>query len=418
MIVKKFKRVFSLVLILAPLGCSFTPDVSGPTIVANDSWGNSASQAAPNSETVPPSIDPWWESFRSPRLTQFITEALAKNADIQASMQRVEAARAEAKIAGAPLLPSITYSGDIRQNNSTGGSSSQGTVGDSIVGQVGLSYELDLWGRIRSARGGALALVDLNEFDYRALRLLVSTDTAQAFTSSELLNERIELTKELVNALAEILEVVEVKHRLGALSGFEVAQQRVLVQDATASLQVLERQRRGAQHQLAALLGIPPQELLLRSEQHPEPIDVSPPPLVLPSEVIQSRPDILREEARIQAANFDVGVVRAAYFPRFTVGVSGSLTNSGLAGPWSRSTTFSEGLLGPIFQGGAIEGAVERAEAFQREALERYRQTVLTALREVEDNIVAVDKGRARWLTLQEAETSAKVAYEDRKSVV
>lgn len=386
-------------------GCSFVPEYAEPVYQGPETWSSSHVDASRNT-----GLTEWWTLFDNQALTEHVHEALANNAEIKGGLFRIEQARAQAKIAGAPLFPTILAGGSASRNKSASGV--QGNDPSGLYStDASFAYEIDLWGKNRAARDSARALADASQFDFAALALIVSSDTAQAYASILALNDRIRIAEENIANLEEVLRLVEFKYRTGALTAFEQAQQRTVLNSAAAALAELKRQRQGSVNQIAVLLGKAPESIepglhglttLTVPDLHPS----------VPSSVIQARPDIRASEARLVSANFDIGVARAAYFPRLDLGAGASLVSNHISGPLQDGSNLLAALSAPIFRGGAIAGGVERAEAVRNSLLEQYRQIVLIAFREVEDALIGLVQGKARRDALLTAADEAKRAYD------
>lgn len=399
----------SLLFIITTIpSCSLVPKYEQPQIITENSW-SSENQVIPHTH---PEVKEWWRVFKNDALSAFIVEALQHNPQTQAGLLRVEAARAQAKIAGAPLLPSLDAgaSGSRLQSSASSSNTEGSGDRDTFTLTGGLSYEVDLWGKNRAAYGSAKANVEASKFELGALALIISSDTAQAYLSLIALSDRIEVFESTIKNQREVLSLLEIKSSLGGLTPFEVEQQKNLLYTSSATLTSLKRQQQGSINQLALLLGKAPEAL---GQPRGTLTEVGVPQLnvTLPSQVIQARPDIRAAEAALVASNFDIGAARAAYFPRVDLAAALSLLAPDIAGPSTTTSLLSGAIAAPLFRGGALEGGVEKALARTGELAEVYRQSVLVALKEVEDALVGVRRGKERMDQLQEAERAAERAY-------
>ncbi|WGS85295.1 efflux transporter outer membrane subunit [Methylomonas sp. UP202] len=386
---------FLLALLSLNAGCNLLSDYRRPSAETPTHWREARA-------VDPADIDEqWWRAFSSEQLNHLIGEALAANKDLAAAVQRIAQARAQARIAGADLWPSATLDGNF--------SDSRNELSDSqkTSGQIDIAYEVDLWGANRAKRdaGGARVLSQL--FARDALRLVVMADIGQTYFNLLALQERRQIAADFLETVGAILTIVEARQRAGAAYELEVAQQRTAHANARASLDQLIQQQALAENSLAILLGHPPQHLHLAPARF---ADLATPsiPASQPADLLQRRPDIGQLEMELVAANADIAVARAAFYPKLQLSLSSVLANPQPAGV---AASLAAGLSQPLFQGGRLEAALDYALAANAELIENYRQTVLTAFKEVEDAAATFANSRRRLQALQSAAEKAKLAY-------
>lgn len=386
---------FLLALLSLNAGCNLLSDYRRPSAETPTHWREARADD-------PADIDEqWWRAFSSEQLNLLIGEALAANKDLAAAVQRIAQARAQARIAGADLWPSATLDGNF--------SDSRNELSDSqkTSGQIDIAYEVDLWGANRAKRdaGGARVLSQL--FARDALRLVVMADIGQTYFNLLALQERRQIAADFLETVDAILTIVEARQRAGAAYELEVAQQRTAHANARASLDQLIQQQALAENSLAILLGHPPQHLHLAPARF---ADLATPsiPASQPADLLQRRPDIGQLEMELVAANADIAVARAAFYPKLQLSLSSVLANPQPAGV---AASLAAGLSQPLFQGGRLEAALDYALAANAELIENYRQTVLTAFKEVEDAAATFANSRRRLQALQSAAEQAKLAY-------
>lgn len=396
--------VLTSLLALALAGCSLSTPVKTPGDLGATGWRN----APEMTEAV---VDPqWWRSFGQEELTDLIEAALADNTDMQMALARVEQARARLRIAGASLYPALGAGGSISRDWSE--PFSDDSSGRSAArGSLSVSYELDLWGSNAANREATRRRAEGTIYDQAALALVVASDVALIYAEVLSLNDRLAITRERFDNAREILDIVEIRFREGAVSGLELAQQRGELASLDASIASLERQRVAAVNELAVLTGRAPQEFPLPRAslgdlQLPDPA-VHPPALLL-----TRRPDLMSAEASLRAAHADIAVARAAFFPSLTIG--GDL--SAVANPISSAAATAAGVLAsvtaPIFEGGRIRGNLELAEAARDELVARYRGVVLQSFREAEDAMAGLTSAEKRNLAYEEAAAQARIAFD------
>jgi multidrug efflux system outer membrane protein len=379
--------------------CSLAPNFQRPQMAVPDGW-SSVPGIALKSQQNP---SPFWEDLGSEDLTRLMKVALAQNLDLTAALHRIEQARAQVKVAGAPLYPSLDASGGTSR-------SFQDPVNVSAARGLGsINYELDLWGKNRNQKAAANYRAEATHYDRDALRLIVTADTAAFYTQVLSLNERIRIAEGNLKNAEEVLRIIEARYRAGSVSGLEVSQQRVAVNSLRASLTSLAEQRATAANALAISLGQAPQNLQapkasLASLKLPE-VSLTP-----PASLLTARPDIAGAEAGLKAANADIGSARAAFFPSVTLGTDASIA-AGFGNPVASAVSLASNILAPIFTGGRLTGNLENVTARQKELAAQYQKTVLIAFQEVEDALAALKSNHEQALLSRESVNESQNAY-------
>ena len=390
----------STVLWVGLSACSFAPNFERPQIVVPEGWSNVPRIAANSHQHT----TPFWEDLGSEELKRMMKVALAQNLDLAAALHRIEQARAQAKVSGAPLYPSLQAS----SSTSSRGFQDANNV-NAARGLGSLNYELDLWGKNRNQLAAANYRADASRYDRDALELIVTADTAAFYTLVLILNERIRIAENNLKSAEEVLRIIEGRYRGGSVSRLEVSQQRVAVNNLRGALASLAEQRATALNALAILLGQAPQDLAapkatLTSLKVPE-VSLTP-----PASLLTARPDIASAEAVLRAANADIGSARAAFFPSLTLGVDSSIAagSGGLAGA---ATSLASNILAPIFTGGQLTGNLENVTARQKELAAQYQKTVLIAFQEVEDALAALKSNNEQALLSHDSVKESQNAY-------
>lgn len=393
---KTWNRYSALCATLALAGCNLVPDFQPPAVDMPEQWRQSATtdQAA--------DIDPrWWTAFGSPVLNNLIERALAYNNDLAAATQRVEQARAQAKIAGAELWPAIGLAGDFDSTHNDLGQTQRKT------GQLSVAYEVDLWGANRAKRDAGQARLLGEVFARDALQLVLMADVAQAYFNLLAIQERKRIAGEFLQNVDNVLVIVEARFQAGAISAVDLAQQRTERASAQASLDLVIQQQLLAENTLAILLGQSPQRFSVATGSLTE-LQV---PLILPrqpSSLLQRRPDVRQIEMQLRAANADIGIALAGFYPKLQLNLDMILANPQPAG---LALAMAANLAQPLFQGGRLEGGLESARARNAELAENYQQTLLTAFKDVEDAAVVRQQADLRLRALAEAVNKADEAY-------
>ncbi|MDG2522117.1 efflux transporter outer membrane subunit [Caulobacter segnis] len=353
--------------------------------------------------------DRWWEMFGDPTLSGLEARIESANPSLAAAAARYTEASAALARARGGFWPSIGVGGAAERNRLSAGrpqANNSVTYNDASVG-ASLSYELDLFGRIRGQSRQARALAEAAGHDLAAVRLGLQMQLAAAYFELRGLDARAELLDVTVEAYQRAFDLTSTRHDGGLASGVEVAQAQSQLSTARAEVEAVAARRAEAEHAVAILIGEVPGvfSLAASSLQPPAPAV----PVSLPSAVLERRPDIQAAERRVAAANAAIGVARTAYFPSITLGAAaGFQTSHGelLTTPnryWALGPLSAAAIL---FDGGRRRAGVRISQAQYDEAAADYRQTVLTAFGEVEDDLVSARRMAAQ-ITHQTTATEA-----------
>ena len=399
------KIFFAIAMSLTVLtSCSLVPEYMRPDTAAKEGWSRESAEAKQISQD-------WWRNFSSDELNAFMATALEKNNDLQASLQRIEQSRAAIKIAGADLLPGVTASagssqGRVFDNNRTSSSNDLNTG-------LNVAYEVDLFGANRAGVSTARANFYNSQFTTEALRLVVMGDVSNAYFNVLTAKVRLAVADKNLTAAKEVQRIIQAQFEAGRASALVVAQQNSAVASAEASRASIVNLQTASENALAVLLGQAPQTLAI-SGQDFSGLTIPAIAAGQPSELLQKRPDIRAAEMSLVAANANIGIARATYYPNLTLGVGANISTGDAS---SQALSLASNLVAPIFQGGRIEGGVEQATARQKELVEIYRKTVLTAFQEVEDALADERAAWAREQALDIAQTEAQKSYNLSKSL-
>lgn len=408
------RRLCTCALMASVSGCSLAPAYQRPAVPLPAQAATSPTEMSPST----PPADQWWRNFGSTELDGLIALSLAHNNDLQAAIARIDEARANARIASAPLLPTLGVSGSAdastRSNsgtNSNGGSRSSSSSGATLVGQA--SYEIDLFGRYRSGARSARALAEASAFDRDAVAISLAASVADTYFQLLSLMDRLRFSTQVAADARRVLGLIEARRSVGTATDLDIAQQRNVAATFEASAGTLRQQIAQTRHALALLVGDAPDGITVTTETM-KGLDV---PVIapdMPAALLNRRPDIRAAEARLVAANFDIGSARAAFFPSITLTGQGGLESSSLARivePGGLASAAAS-LLAPIFDGGRLTGQLRYSQARQRELAATYRQTVLSAFRDVADALSAAERLQEIERADVEAEDAARKAAE------
>jgi NodT family efflux transporter outer membrane factor (OMF) lipoprotein len=393
-------------------GCSVGPTYKRPDIVLPAQWHETGADGA--SASVWPAAE-WWQGFGSAKLDELIAEAERNNDDLAAAIARVQEADAQARIAGAALLPSVDLGASATRERAKSNSGSGGAQVFNVFSPVlSASYELDFWGKNRALRDAARAAAVASRYDRQTVALTVISSVATTYFQALELRDRIEVAQQNLANGQKILDGFRLQQSAGTATGLDVAQQETAVAILNAAIPPLLQQFRQTVYALAVLIGETPESVDVNMGTLTE---LSSPAIVegLPSQLLSRRPDVAEAEQQLIAANADITVARAALFPDIQLTASGGYQSQALASlvsPANRVYAISAGLTQPIFHGGALRGQVAFSKARYTELLTTYHKTVLTALGNVEGALVAARQTAEQQKRQQDAVTMARRAYE------
>lgn len=384
------KRIGSVVLVLGLSGCVMGPDHVRPETDLPDGWGGANVEASPAAR-----IDPqWWRGFGDPILTSLVEEALAGNADVSLAAARVAEARAVLNLRDAERYPLLRAqaSGARQRSSEDTAVPGGGQVIDDFSAAAVLSYEIDLWGRLARANEAARAQLVAGESTQDAVRLAVAADVATGYFNLRALDQQLDIAQRTVQTRQDSYRLQESRYRNGAISQLAFRQAESELAAAEAELPSLHQQRALQVNALSILMGRTPREIVQPAAMAGRSIEdyraLPAVPMGLPSNLLERRPDIRAAEQQLRAANAEIGIARAAYFP--TVSLTGLLGTqseelSGLFNGPAKTWQFAGDLAAPIVDFGRTRANVRAAEARRDQALVNYQQTVRLAFRDVLD---------------------------------
>lgn len=402
-------------------GCSLAPPYERP--------------AAPVAATLPDSEGSallpagaertdWKHFFADPALLQLLQQALSHNRDLLIATQHIEEARALYGIRSADQLPAISAGLTMLQLHLSSGLPMGNADFDSTQYAASLalsSWELDFWGRIRNLKAAALETY-LSQVDARrAAELSLTAQVANTYLLERDLDERIDIARQTLASRETTWHIMQRRNEVGSISRLDVSQARSLYDQARAGLALLEQQKKRAHNALTLLAGMPLPEIsvpLSAIENH----FIAPTARDISSEVLLDRPDVQAAEHRLKAAHADIGVARAAFFPRITLfGTVGSSSSAldGLFSPDTRTWLFVPSLTQPLFDNGRNQAGLDLANARHNLAVADYERTIQTAFREVADALAdrqwlnrQIDAQQAIVLDQTEQVRLARLRYE------
>jgi multidrug efflux system outer membrane protein len=398
----------SFIGLLALSGCQVGPAFHQPHTPVPKTWAAMPVDAA---NAWPQSA--WWTGFGSTQLDDLIQQAMAGNLDIGAAMARIEMANGQARQAGAALLPTIgagVSGGETRQLSMLG--HERHHIFDSGVLQA--SYELDFWGKNRSALQAAENSRDAAIFNADTVRIATAASVATTYISLLGLQEQLKILQTNLQREQDTLAGMTTMQQAGTIPVLDVAQQRESVDSLAATIPPLQQQIEHLHTALAILVGVLPEDLHLQ----PESLDELNMPAViagLPSGLLLRRPDVQMAEAKLKAANADVRVARADFFPSIDLTAAGgieSYTLTNFTVPPLGIYTLASSITQPLFHGGYLQGQLKYAKGSYQLALEDYRKAALSAFGDVEDSLSATTQYSAQAQAEDESVASARTSYD------
>ncbi len=359
----------------------------------------------------------WPQLFGSKELEGLINLALRDNPDIGAALARIDQAQALTQQAESLLLPTVNGSFDAGQSMAPGTLKRReppfnATRSKQFSTGASASYLLDIWGRYRSLYNAQQAEAQASLYDHQSVMLATASAVTNSYFVILSAQDRIALGRENIATAQRILDAIRGRLSVGTASALDVAQQESVLAAQKALIPQLQQQASQTRNQLAVLLGRPPEGFTLTAKS----LNGLKVPMVqagLPSDLLRQRPDLARAEAQVLAASANVEASRAAFLPSFSLTASGgleSMTLKTLLNPHAAANSLLAGVSQPLFDGGNLKAQYQGETAREAETLAISRKTVLTALSDVENALVAVEQSRRQEVLQQEVVTASRRA--------
>ncbi len=406
----------SLAWLLALGGCEVGPDYHRPNPgTAPPQWKASApwKQGEPRDKEIKPDF---WEVFDDSTLSSLERQATTNSPDVRAAFQRIEEARAAARITRADLMPTVTANPSYYNSYYSVGRSGQpgiailGYSAEQYAMPLDMSYEIDLWGRVRRSFRAAREQAQATAADYRTILLSLQANIAQTYFQIRSVDLDRRVVAESIDLRKKNLSLVESLHSGGAGSEVDVAEAETELASAEAQLIGLNLNRAQLENALGTLVGEPATVFSIAETNRfyrPPPI-----PVAMPSDLLERRPDVARAERAMAAASENIGVAKAAYFPSIQLtGAAGteSVNLRGLFNWENRFWSLGPNITMPIFEGGRIKSDVQRAKAAYDESVAQYRSQVMVSFHEVEDGLIGLKLLKDQFDAQMRAVNAAKV---------
>jgi len=412
----------TLALSLALTGCALGPDYERPVLSTPDGFkeGEGWKLATPADELE---RGRWWEMYADPVLSDLMRRLDDANQTVAQSVAQYLQAKTAVRGAKAAFFPTGGASVDkTRSSSASGGGGSVrladgstvstggggGSITDSYNAVTNISWELDIWGRLRRQLESDRASLQASAADLAAVRLSQQSTLAQSYLQLRVLDGQRRLLKATVEAYARSLRLTENQYRAGMVTKSDVTQARTQLKSTEAQAVDLDYQRAQLEHAIAVLVGVPPAEFALAERDALPTLPEI--PTLLPSHLLERRPDVASAERQVISANALIGVAKAARFPTFSLSAAGGYRSSTTSN-WfvtdNRFWNIGPEMTLPLFDGGLLRSQVDQARATHQQAVATYRQTVLDSLREVEDYLVQLSVLERESRAQQEAVDAA-----------
>lgn len=392
-----FRQVQALLLPVFLTGCAIGPkigpDYQRPPLPLPLDWKSQTSGKDITAEMPERRFSPgnWWEIFRDQTLNALEKQALAANQDLKSAMRRIDQAREDKRISASDFFPKVRLNPSIQRFRSSprvlgGGLTTSGVTSETYDYSGSMTYEVDIWGRLRRDFEAAGRLHKASRSDYEAVMLTLTSDVATQYFRLREFDSRLEILRKAVKLRREALALVTDRAEKGLVSKLDLSRAKAELASAEKEIFELERMRAEAENNLAILCGLPAPDFHIPAGA----LNVRPPlvPPGLPSSLLERRPDLIEAEHTLAAANAAIGVSRAELLPIPEFTVTGGFRHpksNQVFDSQSRIWSLQPGFTWDLFTGGENQAEIRKAEAIYEETAAGYRQRFLNALKEVEN---------------------------------
>jgi len=346
----------------------------------------------------------WWELFKDPILIELINTSLIENKNIKIAVTRLEESQIYFDLSKADFYPSVNYYGGA----SSGVNTETSEFSNTIVTGVSVAYTIDLWQRIKSLNEAAKQEYLATEYAYRAVTISIISSVASAYISLRDLDNRLLISEKTAKNFTDNLDVMQARFEGGFVNEVDLTQSKIQLIEAETTIEVLLRSRAQLENGMSVLLGSVPIDIPRGLELH-EQITLPEVPTGIPSELISRRPDVLEAERRLEAQNLRIGAAEALQYPSLTISLD---MGASLLNPVTLFADLGAQLFGPIFNGGKIKKGIELEEKRTERLLYNYQLSYLTAIKEVEDAMIAQRTfNREHELRSEQMELATKASH-------
>jgi multidrug efflux system outer membrane protein len=419
--VRPFLTMLQGFCLMLPLGGCLLTDKPEPGLDIPQAYDRGPRNPVTAEAALPP-LD-WWRGFRSRELTQIIEEARSANLDIAAAVARIVQADAQSRIVGSALLPAVNLNGEAARSQAsktTGLGNGQPfidsgfRVGNNLLASLSASYEIDFWGKNRSALRGAEETAVASRYDREVVGLTTVVAAANAYFQVLASQDLLRVTRANVQSATRVLDLIQQRLNAGTASALDTAQQESLVNSQRALIPPLEQALVQNRNALALLMARSPESVRIRGGSL---LSIAIPRVTpgLPSELLTQRPDIREAEAQLASANANVANARAQMLPSITLTGEGGYQSSVLKillRPESTFFNLAAGLTQPIFDGLRLQGNLDLQKGKQDELLQNYRKAVISGFVDVENALEGIRQTTLRVRLQQNVVTSSQRAFD------
>jgi outer membrane protein, multidrug efflux system len=398
----------------APAAYAVGPKYKRPAAAAPAAWKTEPPwQTAAPKDSIPKGA--WWEIFKDNQLNDYEQQLLKANQSLEAARQRLEQARSLARVASAGYFPQINADPSATRQHLSGNRPVLGGAAALTVPVTqnnfeipfSLSYELDLFGRVRHTLEAANASLQATAADLANTQLVLTAELAADYFTIHELDSEIQVVQDSIKYEQKGLDLVQNRHNGGIASGLEVAQQAAVLDATTSQLHLLQQQRDQFEHAIAVLVGTPASSFSVPAA----PLNTAAPPMPLgvPSDVLERRPDVAAAERAMAFENAQVGIATTAFYPNISLTGSGGLQSRDIVALFSAPSAFwsiGTDLLQPVLNGGRNRANLAATKSAYNASVADYRQSVLVAFQQVEDGLSGLN-------ALAQASATQNAAVED-----
>ena len=385
-----FKKIIDCTFALLLCSCAVGPQYQQPKIAIPANFKEADWKIAEPQDQA--AIHHWWESYQDAALNQLVSQISNSNQNVMAALAQYKQASSVLQNSRGAYLPSITAGlNDTRNQNNSVSNNTANDTRNNVKTNLNISWELDLWGRIANSVNAANANAQASLSDLRAAMLLAQTTLVQTYMQLRSNDIQQDLLKYTEQSYQRALEMTENRYAAGLVTQADVAQAQTQLQSTRVQLSELQIQRAQYEHAIAVLIGKIPSEFSIAANLKMPTLPAL--QASIPSKLLEQRPDIAAAERRMAAANAQIGVAQAAFFPTINFDVSGGYQSTSFAHLFTLPNRFwslGANALLTLFDGGMLEAQKQSAIAAYDKSVANYKQTVLTAFQEVEDQLASL----------------------------
>ncbi|MEA9604846.1 MULTISPECIES: efflux transporter outer membrane subunit [unclassified Polynucleobacter] len=413
----KFRRFLGVGLLSVCYGCSLAPDYKRPEMQMPSNFKEISQDWVVAKPADQMKRGSWWKNFGDPILDQLVTKTEANNFQIAAAVARYENASAFLAVNNAGLYPQIAVTGATTENRQSAGRPLRGANQPNIYDNNffgGLAtYEVDLWGRVRSGIDSASALAEASQEDLESVRLIIQADLVSSYIAMRGVESQQDILQQDLSTYQKQADLMQKRYKEGINPGVDFYRVQGLVESGRIREKALQTRRAQLEHVIAVLVGESPSSFSL-PRGSVDNLKLAPVAVSIPSTLLERRPDVASAERRVAASNAEIGVARSAFFPVLSLSAFGGYQTANQANILAAPNAFWT--IGPlafltIFDGGRRSAIVDQAVAKNAENTAVYKNTVLVAIKEVEDVLVQLKNREESLVNVENSLMYAEKTY-------